>query len=89
MPPVRKRSVRDREHAKLKEAYGTDCARLYFGLLCVVALLVAVSVANDAAINLVFGAPPAPPPPPPPTLAKHGLQRLVEGLGLWGRAVGA
>ena len=63
MPPVRKRSIRDKEHAKLKEAYGTDCARLYFGILCIVSLLAAVTVANDAAIHLVLGPPPAPPPP--------------------------
>ena len=56
MPPVRKRSIRDKEHAKLKEAYGTDCARLYFGILCIVSLLAAVTVANDTAIHLVLAA---------------------------------
>ncbi len=86
MPP-RKRNVRDREHAKLKEAYGTDCARLYFGLLCVISALVAVSIANDAAIRLVLGPPPAPPPPPPPV--KHGVAALVEGMAQWVRSAAA
>ena len=44
MPAARKRKGRDRGDAKMKEAYGSDCARLYFGLLCIISLLVAVSL---------------------------------------------
>ena len=85
MPPARKRSIRDKEHAKLKEAYGTDCARLYFGILCIVSLLAAVTVANDAAIKFVLGPPPAPPPPPPPPPppARHGVAAFFDALMQW------
>ena len=83
MPPARKRSIRDKEHAQLKEAYGADCARLYFGILCVVSLLAAVTVANDAAIHLVFGPPPAPPPPPPPPPLRRGVAALLDALMQW------
>jgi len=81
MPAARKRKVRDRGDAKMKEAYGSDCARLYFGLLCIISLLVAVSIANDAAIRLVFGPPPAPPPPPPPV--KQGVAAITAAVAQW------
>tara|TARA_Y100000817_G_scaffold292602_1_gene264942 strand:- start:1675 stop:1938 length:264 start_codon:yes stop_codon:yes gene_type:complete len=83
MPATKKRVVRAQPEPR-KEVYGEDCIRLYFGLLCIISLLAAVTVANDAAIHLIFGPPPAPPPPPPPPV-KQGFAALVEGLVQWGK----
>ena len=66
----------------MKEAYGSHVARVRIvGLLCIISLLVAVSIADDAAIRLVFGPPPAPPPPPPPV--KQGVAAITAAVAQW------
>ena len=82
MPATKKRAVHAKPELR-KDVYGEDCIRLYFGLLCIISLLAAVTVANDAAIQLIFGPPPSPPPPPAPV--KQGLAALFDGLVQWSK----